>query len=223
MSLPHDVLVHIFTLLPPTPVHLLRLRCVCRTLRTLSDRNFCWHVLALEQWRIVDAQQRPRQGETWRDYYIETYKMLRKSDDAFVRAAVERGLVAVVAAHLDVFRRNVVQHLRVAIQHVQPSIVKLLVPLAPRDALGGGGLSPLRLAIRANRVAFVELLLNAGADASAPSLLPPLCYAAQRGASAAMLELLLARCGGRDGVRQRASDGQTPLHHALACALQLLR
>lgn len=222
MRLPQHVRAHVLSLLPASPVHLLRVRLVCRELCAITHWNVLWHQLALDQWGIVDPQQRPRRGETWQAYYIETHRMLRKSDETFMRAAVERGLVRVVRDNLDrAFCEQPVQHLCVAIQHSQPSIVQLLLPLAPPALLSGAptssiAVSPLRLAIRANRLEIVQCLLAAGASLDTPAILPPLHFAAQRGATPAMMQLLLQRSRSPDTVQIHAADGQTPLHHALA-------
>jgi hypothetical protein len=206
---------------PASPVHLLRVRLVCRELCAITHWNVLWHQLALDHWGIVDPQQRPRRGETWQAYYIETHRMLRKSDETFLRAAVERGLVRVVRDNLDrCFRDHAVQHLCVAIQHSQPSIVHLLLSVTPPALLAsaptGVSVSPLRLAIRANRLEMVQCLLAAGASLDTPAILPPLHFAAQRGATPAMMQLLLQRSRAHDAVLAHAADGQTPLHHALA-------
>lgn len=223
MRLPAHVRAHVLSLLPASPLHLLRVRLVCRDLCAITHWNVLWHHLALDQWGIVDPQQRPRRGETWQAYYIETHRMLRKSDETFLRAAVERGLVRVVRDNLDrCFREHAVQHLCVAIQHSQPSIVHLLLPITPPALLANAptgassAVSPLRLAIRANRLEIVQCLLAAGASLDTPAILPPLHYAAQRGATPAMMQLLLQRSRSHDAVLAHAADGQTPLHHALA-------
>lgn len=161
--------MHIFTLLPLNPGELCRLRLVSRTINELVQRNYVWHMLALEQWLIVDVQQRPRKGESWRSYYIETHKMLRLSEETFLRAAVERGLLRVVRDHLARFLPNVVEHLCCAIQHSQPTLVLELLPHVPSSQLGGAARnSPLRRAIRANQVDLVRRLLALGADARSP-------------------------------------------------------
>jgi hypothetical protein len=116
--LPLDVQVHVFVSLPAEPAELCRLALVCKSIRELVSRNYVWHMLALEMFHIIDQQQRPRKGESWRSYFIETFRMLRM-EGTFQRVAVERGLVRVVRSNMARFTVNAVDHLCCAIQHRQ--------------------------------------------------------------------------------------------------------